>query len=149
MKNLIIAAIALFTLNSFAQEKEVKKVSVQTSQEIDSQNQSPNYKADIETKKLSGHLDLSTEQYEKVHEIMLKHFASEQNPKKGVKEKTAIKVKSDKAELSRTVLNQNVELSQDLNEKLKEILSEEQYKKYQQYNLQKRKSYKKVMIKEN
>ncbi|WP_282043564.1 hypothetical protein [Winogradskyella flava] len=149
MKNLIIAAIALFTLNSFAQEKSAKKISVQTSQEIDSQNQSPEVKAKIETKKLIKQLDLSSEQREKVLDVMLKHFTLKQNPRQNVKEKTALKGKSDKAELKRTILNQNQELSQELNEELKEILSEEQYKKYQQYNLQKRKSYKKVMIKEN
>ena len=148
MKNLIIVAIALFTLNSVAQEKEVKKTPVKQSQRISSQNQSPDVRAKIETKKMAKQLELTAEQYDKVHNVMVEHFTERQSMRKEIKEEMATKEKVSKAEMKETLLKNKEEHTAKLNSQLKEILTAEQYEKYQQLDKEQMPR-KKVMIKKN
>ncbi len=119
MKNLLLIAITFFTLNIVAQEKKliVEKDRTETL-------------ADNETKKLTKQLGLNTEQQQKVHAIMLSHFNEELQMKKKMKQKVTSKEVIDKNEVRKVTVKQRQKYSKKLDDQLKEVFTEDQYKNY-------------------
>ncbi len=129
MKNLVLIIITFFTLNAVAQEKS--KVVKKNQTEMLAEN---------ETNRLTKQLDLSPDQQEKVHAVMLNHFSEKLEMKKEMKQSVSSKKTINKKELGEVMVKQKQVHSDKLNNQLKEILSEEQYKSYSEMNLKQKKA---------
>lgn len=119
--------IALFTLNGMAQEKQtVSGDKVTQKKEV----KSPEDMAAMETKKMTKMLNLSSEQQTQVYEVMLEKTKVNQESRA---ERTKMKQsgekvsKEDYKKIKMKVLDQQKKTT----EKMKEILSEKQFLKYE------------------
>ncbi|MBV7269337.1 DUF4890 domain-containing protein [Winogradskyella luteola] len=136
MKNLVLIIITFFTLNAVAQEKS--KVVKKNQTEMLAEN---------ETNRLTKQLDLSPDQQKKVHVVMLNHFSEKLEMKKEMKQSVSSKKAINKKELGEVMVKQKQVHSEKLNNQLKEILSEEQYKNYSEMNLKQKKAKHKALKK--
>lgn len=138
MKNLLLLIITFFTLNISAQEKTTN---IKQSQEESLAN--------IETKKLTKQLNLSSEQEKKVYDVMLQHFKEKLKSKQELKKVVASKEKVKKTEIKKAIVKQKQGNSEKLNNQLKEILTEEQYKSYLETHLKQQKAKQKIRVRKN
>ncbi|WP_430467492.1 hypothetical protein [Winogradskyella ouciana] len=128
MKKLVLIAVAFFTLNAIAQEQKVKQEKIKTDQSVDNK-----------VKKLVKTLELTPDQQEKVRLVFLDHNKEMQKVKLKIKEALKAENKISKEEAKKTMLKQNDKIMIRTNSKLKEILTEEQYKKYEEMQHQNKK----------
>ena len=70
MKKLVLIAIALFSLNGFAQHKASKKERIKKAEKIRSE-MTPEEMAELRTKKMTLHLDLTESQQKEVYNVLL------------------------------------------------------------------------------
>lgn len=130
MKNLLIIAFALFTLNAAAQKHQTRQNDRKAGSEMMKQ-MTPKERADLQTKKLTLHLDLSDAQQEKVHAIILNQANINENRRKAWKSSktdenfkpskdSVLKMRNDK-------LDQQIQMKRDM----KAILTPEQYEKFE------------------
>lgn len=138
MKNLLLLIITFFTLNISAQEKTIN---IKQSQEESLAN--------IETKKLTKQLNLSSEQEKKIYDVMLQHFKEKLKSKQELKKVVASKEKVKKTEIKKAIVKQKQGNSEKLNNQLKEILTEEQYKSYLETHLKQQKAKQKIRVRKN
>lgn len=123
MKKLILIAIAFFTLNAVAQEQKVK----QDNSEIKSSEKG----IDRKIEKLSQLLDLTPVQKEKVRAVILDESKKEQRVQLRRTEDKASKKKMNGEQAEKTLIKQRAMRMTQIKSKLKEILTEEQYAKYE------------------
>lgn len=128
MKKLVLIAVAFFTLNAIAQEQKVKQEKIKTDQSVDNK-----------VKKLVKTLELTPDQQEKVRLVFLDHNKEMQKVKLKIKEALKAENKMSKEDAKKTMLKQNDKIMTRTNSKLKEILTEEQYKKYEEMQHQNKK----------
>lgn len=149
MKQLILIFLAFVAFNLNAQEKiEVKKENTKSEQQKFTQGNDAKALAKSETKKLTKQLDLSSEQQEKVYEVYLNHFEGEFNRKQKIKKMIDSKDKGSKEKIKQQLGKQKHGGSEALNNKLKEVLTTEQYEKYLERNkLQQKNKQKKLRAK--
>ncbi len=131
MKRLLLVAIAFFTLNAVAQEKKTKSVTLNKEQHTKQQHSTPEEMATMKTKKLSQQLDLTSNQQKKVYNLILEYSKGDTESKLKIKEEIASKDKIDMQEAKKAyIINREKQMDQ-MNSKFKDILNDEQYKKYE------------------
>ncbi len=129
MKKLLVIAIALFTLNGMAQQRE--KRSDRKDRSEMRMDISPNDIADLKSKKLTLKLDLTEAQQKKVHALILEEAkANEKFRKERLANKDENKEKPSKEDF---IKMQNLRLDQqiEMKRKMKTILSAEQYAEFE------------------
>lgn len=130
MKNIVLIMLALFTLNGMAQEIKTKsgekKVQVK-------EQKSPADIAGAEAKKMTKYLELSSEQQKKVYDVLLEKAEANQASRA-----ERMKMKTSKEQLSKEdykkVKMKVLDQQKKTDEQMKEILTEEQYTKYEEMN---------------
>ena len=131
MKRLLLVAIAFFTLNAVAQEKKTKSVTLNKEQHTKQQHSTPEEMATMKTKKLSQQLDLTSNQQKEVYNLILEYSKGDTESKLKIKEEIASKDKIDMQEAKKAyIINREKQMDQ-MNSKFKDILNDEQYKKYE------------------
>ena len=131
MKKLLIFSMALFTTVAFAQNNNVAAKKKQRTNRL--MEMSPEDMANLRVKKMTLNLDLTEEQRDKIYPLILeqtKKFKEDMATKKAQKEEGEKRKKlSSKEKLERT----NAQLDEKIafKAKMKEILNEEQYKKFE------------------
>ncbi|WP_179374971.1 Spy/CpxP family protein refolding chaperone [Winogradskyella wichelsiae] len=130
MKKLAIIALALVTLNGFAQRKDKKNRNEETHSEL-RQDISAKDIAELQSKKLTLKLDLTDAQQAKVQKIILKQteenqkLREERKANNGEKKEKPSKDEMVEREIHR--LDQKIEMKREM----KTILSSEQYAKFE------------------
>ena len=123
MKKLIMIAIALLTLNATAQDKNKRKEFTKdlSAEEV----------ATLKTKKMTLHLDLNESQQAKVKSLALEEAKQResQRAKREVKKKKDTSQKLTKEERL-VMVNERLDRQIVLKKKMKNILNDEQYKKW-------------------
>ena len=131
MKRLLVVAIAFFTLNAVAQEKKTKSATLSKEQHTKQQHSSPEEMATMKTKKLSQQLDLTSNQQKEVYNLILEYSKGDTESKLKIKEEIASKDKIDMQEAKKSyIINREKQMDQ-MNSNFKDILNDEQYKKYE------------------
>jgi hypothetical protein len=129
MKKLVLIAIALMTVQAFAQQKrgEGNKERMHKMQ-----NLSPEEAATMQTKRLTLHLDLNKKQQAEVQKLLL---ANAEARKAKMEE---MKAKREKGELQKPTKEERLKMANArldhqiaMKSKMKEILSEEQFAKWE------------------
>ncbi|WP_299101817.1 hypothetical protein [uncultured Winogradskyella sp.] len=138
MKKLVIIAIALVTLNGFAQEKGDKKMRKGNRSEM-RKDMTPKDIADLKSKRLTLKLDLTDVQQKKVQKLFLEEAETRQKFKDSRKLKEG--EKRERPSQEEFVKMQNLRLDQQIQMKrnMKSILSEEQYAKFEKMKPRKHK----------
>ncbi|APY08903.1 hypothetical protein BWZ20_11580 [Winogradskyella sp. J14-2] len=132
MKKLILILLSFVAFNLGAQEKiEVKRETTKKSQQKLVQDDNPKVLAKTETRKLSKELNLSAEQQQRVFDIFLIHFEEELKNKEKIKKLIASKNSNNKNEIKQKIAKQKNGNKETINTKLKEVLTSEQFKNYQ------------------
>lgn len=132
MKNQLVIAIALVTLNLSAQErtKENNKGDITDSMEI-RQSRTPEEIAQLRMKKMTLKLDLNAEQQTEVEKLLLAQVMENRIKKNAIKEKKAsTDAKLTKEELLK-MQTERLDKKIALKQKLKIILNEDQYVKFE------------------
>lgn len=148
MKNFVLIAIAFFTLNVTAQEKETKTASEEKSSQISVNSTTAQILAEKRTKELTRPLDLSSDQQKSVYEAFLSFYNEEITTKEKFKEMLNSEKESEESKISAY----RKSYFQKLDDKLKGILSEVQYNLYlqdQPTHFQKQKAKSKISVKKN
>ena len=130
MKKLAIIALALITLNGFAQRKEHKKMEREHASEM-RKEMTPTDIADLKSKNLTLKLDLTDAQQKKVHKLILDEAKTRQNARK--EQKTTDDEKRERPSKEDRLARQNQKLDQQIKMKreMKAILTAEQYAKFE------------------
>jgi len=149
MKNLLLVAIALFTLNATAQNEKIKKSPTKKERINALKNQSPEDIATVKTEKLTEQLDLTEDQQKKVYAVLVEH--TEKGQKNNIRRKEMItsEKKMSRAESKKEVMKQREVEMNAVNSKLKAILNAKQYEIYEQTVRKNRKPNQKIMMKKN
>lgn len=113
-KYVLVIALAISGL-TFAQEKGKFK------------DASPEERAEMQTKKMTNDLTLNKDQEEKVNAILKEHHSSLEAKKEEIK-KEQIEAKKERRQKAMSEMKESRE---ELKEKLKKVLTEEQYKKWE------------------
>ncbi|WP_400081240.1 hypothetical protein [Winogradskyella sp. R77965] len=130
MKKLLVIALALFTLTGVAQERKKQRADRKGGPELRKQ-MTPNEIADLKVKKLTLTLDLTDDQQEKVHSVILNQVKENESLRK--ERKTVDGEKKEKPSKDDIVKMQNHRLDQQIEMKreMKTILTAEQYSKFE------------------
>ena len=130
MKNLLLIALTLFTMNALAQEQKTKQNDRKAGSNMMKQI-TPNERAELQTKKLTLKLDLSAVQQEKVNAIILKQATANENNRKTWQTSKA----DDTSKLSKDEVlkmrNERLDQKIEMKRAMKAILSAEQYEKFE------------------
>lgn len=130
MKKYLLVFALVVTGLSFAQDKGKFK------------DATPEERAEMQTKKMAKDLTLNQEQEQKVNAILKEHHANLEAKKEEIKSEQ-IEAKKERRKKAMSELKEN---RSELKEKLKGVLTEEQYKKWetlQNERLEKAKNYRK------
>jgi protein CpxP len=131
MKRLLLIVITIFTLNAVAQEKKTTSATLKKELHTKQQHSSPEGMATMKTKKLSQQLDLSLDQQKEVYNLILEYSKVDNESKLKIKKEIASKDKIDMQESKKSyIINREKQMNQ-MNSKFKDILNDEQYKKYE------------------
>ncbi len=129
MKKLVLIALALFSLNSFAQSKASKKDRIKEVHQL-YKDMTPEEIAKLRTKKMTLHLDLSDKQQKEVYNVLL-----EEATFRKIKFDKRKAEKKDKSEITKDDYlkfeNEKLDRQIAMKSKMKDILNEEQYKKFE------------------
>ena len=126
MKKLVIIALALVTLNGFAQKKEHRKMDRNNTSEL-RQDMNPSDIADLKSKKLTLKLDLTDAQQKKVHKLILDEAETRQANKPADGEKKERPSKEEMIERQNLRLDAQIEMKREM----KTILTAEQYAQFE------------------
>lgn len=128
MKSLVVIAIAFSTLSVNAQERRQERKVNDHKKEI-MKDLTPEEVANLKTKKLRLKLDLTDMQQKKVESILLEQAVERQNKRKAHQNKK----EKDKPSKEEFLKMQNARLDSkiEMKQKMKDILTEEQYAKFE------------------
>lgn len=128
MKSLVVIAIAFSTLSVNAQERRQERKGNDHKKEI-MKDLTPEEVANLKTKKLRLKLDLTDMQQKKVESILLEQAVERQNKRKAHQNKK----EKDKPSKEEFLKMQNARLDSkiEMKQKMKDILTEEQYAKFE------------------
>ena len=128
MKNLVVIAIAFLTLSATAQDRRQERKGNDHRKEI-MKDLTPEEVANLKTKKLRLKLDLTDIQQKKVESILLEQAVERQNKRKAHQNKK----EKDKPSKEEFLKMQNARLDSkiEMKQKMKDILTEEQYAKFE------------------
>ncbi len=157
MKNIILIAIVFFTLNATAQEQKAKVAKEQKTKviqkkkdvKIEHQSRSVEQMSAAKTKKLTHKLELTSDQQKKVYDVILGYTKEELNSKLKIKEKNDSDQKIDRQESKKKFMIQRDEKMEIVNNKFKDILTPEQFKKYLELNDKSKHAKRKLSVKKN
>ncbi|NNE31907.1 MAG: hypothetical protein HKN40_06010 [Winogradskyella sp.] len=135
MKNVIIIAMTLFTIYGMAQQQNKRFKDGGDKSEL-RKEMTPKDIADLKSKKLTLQLDLSQEQQKEVHSIILK-----QSEERKAQRENREHNKEDKPSKDDFVKKKNERLEQaiEMKQKMKSVLTSEQYAKFETLKPEKRK----------
>ena len=138
MKKLLIIAIALVTLNGFAQRDGHKKMDRENGSEL-RKDMTPNDIADLKSKKLTLKLDLTDKQQKEVKALFLEEAQNRETLRKERKAKDG--EQKEKPSTEEFVKMQNLRLDKQIQmkRKMKSILTVEQYAKFEKMKPRKQK----------
>ncbi|GGD86877.1 hypothetical protein [Planktosalinus lacus] len=119
MKKLLIIALVLATTAGFSQDRE-RKQEMQQKMKQEKQDFTPQQRADLKTKRLALHLDLTAAQQEEIKKLHLE-MANERA------EKSAKFQKNSEQTGYYQKTNARLEMRKDYQDKMKTILTESQY----------------------
>ncbi|WP_138433033.1 hypothetical protein [Winogradskyella algicola] len=133
MKKLILILLSFVAFNLGAQEKiEIKRETTEKDQQKLTQNDNPKVLAKTETYRLSKQLNLSSEQQGRVYDIYLDHFQEELESKQKIKKLIDSKNEENKEEIKQKIAKHKSNNRETLDSKLKDVLTQEQFKSYQE-----------------
>ncbi len=140
MKNLLMIALAIITLNVSAQESENDGQKGDKKQRMEMyQDMTPQEMASIQTKKMTLHLDLTTSQQAEVQKVLLEEATVR---KAKMAERKANMEKADGAKMSKEehlkTVNSRLDHQIEMKKKMKAILNAEQYEKFETMQSKKR-----------
>lgn len=137
MKQLLVIALVLFTLNGTAQERSKENHSNRKQKMEMLKSMTPKEIADLKTKRLTLHLDLSDKQQKDVHKLILTQ--TQENRKFRNTNKRTDEARKEKLSKEEFLKMQNHRLDQQIAFKrdMKTILTPEQYKKFEKMKLRK------------
>lgn len=130
MKNLLMIVLALVTLNASAQERKKEASTAWMKEKIEArQNMTPEQVAQLQTKKMTLHLDLTTSQQVEVEKLLVSE-AKERKAKMEVVK--ANKESGEKPSQDERLKMQNERLDHQIamKQKMKAILNADQYEKF-------------------
>lgn len=133
MKNLLMIAIALITVSATAQEqkREARKGEMKQRMEM-RQDMTPQEMAELQTKKMTLHLDLNDKQQAEVQKLLLDEATAR---KAKMAEYKAKKESASDEKLSKEdrlkMQNERLDHQIAMKRKMKAILSAEQYEKFE------------------
>lgn len=128
MKNLVVIAIAFLTLSATAQDRRQERKGNDHRKEI-MKDLTPEEVANLKTKKLTLKLDLTDKQQKKVESILLEQAVDRQK-KREAHQNIEEKVKPSKEEFLK-MQNARLDSKIEMKQKMKDILTEEQYAKFE------------------
>jgi len=127
MKNLVVIAIAFLTLNATAQDRRQERKGQDHRKEI-MKDMTPEEVANLKTKKLTLKLDLTEKQQRQVETILLKQSVERQK-KREAHQNREEKEKPSKEEFLE-MKNERLDNQIELKQKMKDILTDEQYAEF-------------------
>ena len=139
MKKLAFALIALIAISTQAQEKnsETEKKHRMNKQKSFIQDLTPEEAAALKTKKMTLHLDLTASQQSKINKLNLE-IAKERSLKRAEREKNKGQEKAKPSKEERlSKMNSRLDKKIEMKKRFKEILSEEQYEKWEKSTMKK------------
>ncbi len=128
MKNLVVIAIAFLTLSATAQDRRQERRGHEHMKEI-LKDMTPEEVANLKMKKLTLRLDLTDKQQKQVESILLEQ-AVERQKKREAHQKNEEKEKPSKEEFLK-MQNKRLDHQIEVKRQMKEILTEEQYAKFE------------------
>lgn len=133
MKNLLMIALAVVTLNVSAQERqrEGQKGAMKERMEM-RQDMTPQEMASLQTKKMTLHLDLTDKQQKEVEAILLEEATARKvkmAEHKGKMQKADGEKPSKEERLK--MMNERLDHQIEMKKKMKTILNAEQYEKFE------------------
>ena len=128
MKNLVVIAIAFLTLSATAQDRRQERKGNDHRKEI-MKDLTPEEVANLKTKKLTLKLDLTDKQQKKVESILLEQAVDRQKKREAHQNKEE-KEKPSKEEFLK-MQNERLDNQIEMKRKMKDILTEEQYAKFE------------------
>lgn len=149
MKKLLIIALAFFSLNAMAQKKKTKPSTYKSEKIENKERTSSDEATENKIKKLTQLLDLTPEQQEKVRALVSEQSRKEKKSKLKAKEAMSSEKKMSKEEAKKTLLKQRESRMSEMNKKLKEILTEQQYARYEVILQKNKKNREKKMARKN
>ena len=135
MKTIIVALVLAFTSVSFAQNKEMKR-----------EKHTPEEQVEMQLKKLTSELDLTSDQQSKIKPILMEQAQKREEKKAGMmarRESGEKLTMEEKSEMREKMMEEKSEMK----EKLKTILSPEQMEKWENDKVEKREKMKERMEK--
>ncbi len=131
MKNLLMIAFALLTINATAQEtkKEVRKGEMKERMEA-REAMTPEEMAILKTKKMTLHLDLTAAQQVEVEKLLLVEAKERKTKMEAYKAKKEAGSEKPSAEDRLKMQNARLDHQIDMKKKMKAILNAEQYAKF-------------------
>ena len=132
MKNLFMIAIALLTLNVTAQERKKGAQRGEMKEKMEMrQNMTPEDIAELQTKKMTLHLDLNEKQQAEVNKLLLEEA---KDRKAKMAEFKAKREAADGEKLSKEdrikMANERLDHQIEMKKKMKTILNDDQYDKF-------------------
>jgi Spy/CpxP family protein refolding chaperone len=145
MKNLLLIAITFFTLNAVAQEK---KITIKKDSKTDQISLNAKKTAEIKTIKLTKELKLDSKQQQQVFDIFYE-YSNEANKSKLKAKQMVSSKKIDNSEAKKKITKLKNVNTVKINNKLKDILTPEQFSKYQKITTKAKSKKQKIMVKKN
>ncbi|WP_178989967.1 hypothetical protein [Winogradskyella schleiferi] len=130
MKKLVIIALALVSLNGFAQRKENKKMDRENRTEL-RKDMTPSEIADLKSKHLTLELDLTDAQQKQVHKLILEQAETRQSKRAALKIEDGEKREKPSKEEMLKMHNQRLDAQIEMKREMKKILTEDQYAKFE------------------
>lgn len=133
MKKLLVVALALFTLNGMAQERNEKREN-RSERHEKFKDMTPTEIADLKSKRLTLDLDLTDAQQKKVHKLLLEQAETHKQKRDAYKAKQGEeKTKPSKEDFIK-MKNQRLDEQIAMKREMKSILTDEQYAKFEKMN---------------
>jgi protein CpxP len=128
MRNLVVIALAILTMSATAQDRKQDRKGQQHRNEI-VKDMTPQEVANLKTKKLTLKLDLTDKQQRQVESILLEQAVDRQKKREAHQNKEE-KEKPSKEEFLK-MQNERLDNQIEMKRKMKDILTEEQYAKFE------------------
>ncbi|AXT20964.1 hypothetical protein D7030_00300 [Flavobacteriaceae bacterium AU392] len=138
MKKLVFIALAFITLQVTAQEhrrghRDGQRRGVQKARAL--QQLSPEQIAEVQAKRMTLHLDLTEVQQKEIQELLLQQTKARKEKIEAFKKSRADKnIERPSKEKRLDLLNERLDNQIAMKQKMKNILNEEQYQKWQKSN---------------
>ena len=123
----MVLALAFCTFSALAQEQNRNWEDFKKEQGLDTkESMKPQDRAQLEAKKMTLHLDLSSDQQSKVEAILLNHYTAGKAKRDAMK-KTKKPSEEERLAMRNDMLDAQIELKKEM----KAVLNAEQYEKYE------------------